>query len=112
MFSPFSKISEDDNQYQAHADVDVLLAEFRQRIFMSPRAPFPMPNQQTTAFTEKNWYSLAYAVWESHKSNYFLRKFESLKEKEWALRVWIIQMTKFPTLFSFLSKSIEIQYLK
>lgn len=75
------------NHYQPHPDVEILVAEFRQRIFMTPRTPFPVPNQQTTAFTEKNWFHLALAVWESHKTSYFLRKYESLKEKEWALRV-------------------------
>lgn len=75
------------NEYQAHSDVNILVAEFRQRVFMSPRSPFPMLNQQITAFTEKNWFHLALSVWESHKTNYFLRKFETLKEKEWALRV-------------------------
>lgn len=75
------------NHFQAHADIDLLVAELRQRVFMAPQNPFPLPNQQTTAFTEKNWFHLALAVWESHKTSYFLRKFETLKEKEWALRV-------------------------
>lgn len=54
---------------------------------MTSRQPFTLPNQQTTAFTEKNWYNLALSVWDTHKTSYFLRKYETLKEKEWALRV-------------------------
>lgn len=75
------------SHYQAHPDLEILVAEFRQRVFMTSKAPFPVPNQQATSTTEKNWYHLAHAVWDSHKTSYFLRKYESLKEKEWALRV-------------------------
>lgn len=73
--------------YAGYPDINILIAEFRQRVFMAPRKPFPAQNQQQTSFTEKNWSHLALAVWESHKNNYFLRKFETFKEKEWATRL-------------------------
>lgn len=50
---------------------------------MSPRIPFSEQN----LFTEKNWSHLALGVWESHKNNYFLRKYETFKEKEWTTRL-------------------------
>lgn len=73
--------------FEAYPDLDILLVELRQRVFMSPRNAFPSQNQQSPAFTEKTWFHLALAVWDSHKNNYFLRKYETFKEKEWALRV-------------------------
>lgn len=75
------------NLYQAYPDLDILLAELRQRVFMSPRHSMLSQNQQAAAFTEKIWFHLALAVWDSNKNNYFLRKYETFKEKEWALRV-------------------------
>lgn len=63
----------------------MLIADFRQRVYFSTRKQF-----QTTlppgSFTEKHWSILAANVWDSHKNNYFLRKYELFKEKEWISR--------------------------
>jgi hypothetical protein len=32
-------------------------------------------------FTEKNWCQFCLSVWETHNNNYFLRKYDGLKEK-------------------------------
>ncbi|XP_031635014.1 protein SMG9 [Contarinia nasturtii] len=85
-YFPWIELNE-KNHYQAHPDLDIVIAAFRERVFMTPGTPFTVSNQQATVFTEKHWFHLALAVWESYKTSYFLRKFESLKEKEWALRV-------------------------
>lgn len=45
---------------------------------MTPRTP--MINIPTP-FTEKLWSQLISSVWESHKNNFFLRKYETLKDK-------------------------------
>lgn len=68
--------------YSPHPGIDLLITQFQQKVFMSPRNLFPAQNQQS--FTEKLWSHLAMAVWESHKNNYFLRKYETFKEKEWS----------------------------
>lgn len=64
-------------------DINSLVEEFRRRVFMSPKKPMQIVPQQG-AFTEKSWSMLASNVWESHKSSYFLRKYENFKEKEWS----------------------------
>lgn len=77
--------SESKTTHTDHVNIDRIIAEFRQHIFMSPRSQF-----QTTipygTFTEKHWSQLVTTVWESHKNNYFLRKYETFKEKEWITR--------------------------
>lgn len=74
-----------------HSKPETQLVELLQRVYLAPRTPFPSPPTQSpaaqTPFTEKNWFHLALAVWDSHKTNYFLRKYETFKEKEWALRI-------------------------
>ncbi|XP_037038634.1 protein SMG9 [Bradysia coprophila] len=65
-------------------DINSLVEDFRRRVFMSPKKPMQILPQPAPIFTEKSWSTLVTNVWESHKSNYFLRKYENFKEKEWS----------------------------
>jgi len=61
-------------------DLHSRVEEFRRRVFMSPKKPMQVLPQQAT-FTEKSWSTLASNVWDSHKSNYFLRKNMKISKK-------------------------------
>jgi len=69
--------------FRGDKDIPCLVEEFRRRVFMSPKKPMQILPQQGV-FTEKSWSSLVQSVWESHKNNYFLRKYENFKENEWS----------------------------
>ncbi|KAJ6636021.1 Nonsense-mediated mRNA decay factor SMG9 [Pseudolycoriella hygida] len=69
--------------FGGYNDTNTLIEEFRRRVFMSPKKPMQILPQQGI-FTEKSWSTLVTNVWESHKNNYFLRKYETFKEKEWS----------------------------
>ena len=77
-FPPESKL-----YFRGDKDINALVEEFRRRVFMSPKNAMQISPTATT-FTEKSWSTLATNVWDSHKSNYFLRKYETFKEKEWS----------------------------
>lgn len=63
----------------------MLIADFRQRVYFSPRKQFQTTLPQGS-FTEKHWSQLVTNVWDSHKNNYFLRKYELFKELDWHIR--------------------------
>lgn len=77
----------DENLYQGHSGLDIVLDDLIQRVFMSTRPTFRSITNASSPFTEKSWSHLALGVWDLHKNNYFLRKYENFKEKEWPVRV-------------------------
>lgn len=62
-----------------HPSLETLITELRQQVFMSPRTPMIL--NSSSSFTEKNWSQLVISVWDNHKNNFFLRKYESIKDK-------------------------------
>lgn len=81
------KILSENALYQGHPDLKLILDDFKQRVFMSSRPVFRSLANPQAPFTEKSWSHLVLGVWDSHKNNYFLRKYENFKEKEWPIRV-------------------------
>lgn len=59
--------------FSGHDNLTATLEQFQNRVFLTPHMPFA----GSVPFTEINWWQLVTTSWESHKNNYFLRKFES-----------------------------------
>lgn len=64
------------DSFNGYTKIPWMVKQFRQQVFYSPRIPFPGANP----LTEMHWWQMANAVWESQKTNYFLRKFINEKE--------------------------------
>lgn len=80
----FFNVEYEQDPYNGYENVKQKVAMFRQRVLMSPRIQFQALPSGT--FLEKNWSHLVVNAWDSHKNNYFLRKYENFKEKEWSSR--------------------------
>lgn len=56
-------------------DMTTVVQQFRRWVLMAPRTRFG--GAAAAGFSERNWSQLVATVWESHKSSYFLRKYET-----------------------------------
>lgn len=82
-----SQLFPENALYQGYPDLKLMLVDMKQRVFMSSRPVFRSLANPQAPFTEKNWSNLVTLAWDSFKNNYFLRKYENFKEKEWPIRV-------------------------
>lgn len=65
-------------QNDEYIDVNAVIMEFRKRVFMSSRYN---TIKKKGLMTEKQWSQLVVTVWDSHKNNYFFRKYETLSNQ-------------------------------
>lgn len=61
-----------------HHDVAQIIQELQEKVFMMKRV---FMNSDEEIFTEKKWGQLLISVHDQMKNNYFLRKYEALKDK-------------------------------